>query len=143
MLVVGNAETIGTIPFESKRLLGEHSLQVDSVHVGQQEDPSRAGATESCHHRSSDLRRSILHVIDVGRFNQVDVATEHSQTPSDHLGDPRQTVKISTPRLYGDKLAHRVDERSPFPLHLGQSRFVNLGQSRPDEQKDEAQPDRD
>jgi hypothetical protein len=105
-----------------------------SVHVGQQENPSRAVAVEAPDHRLPDLRRRVLHPVHVGRVHQFHVATERPQAPGDHIGHLGEPVEVIATGFDRDQLAETLEVRSPFGAHPLQHRSHGLREDRRDGQ---------
>lgn len=127
VLVVGDAKTIGTVAIDAERLLGQHTAQVDGVHMSDQHDLARAGALELCHHHLADLLGRIGHAVDLGRLDQPGVTTQRGQAVADKVGDAIETFEVLAARFDGDQVLQRGDQGRLFLLRKLVSGFHRRG----------------
>ena len=81
LLVVGDPEAVSTIAVETERLLRQHSVQIDGVHVGDQHNLLRPRPDKARMNHPADLFRRVDHPIGVARiwFDELDLAAERFQ----------------------------------------------------------------
>jgi hypothetical protein len=111
LLVVGDAEPVGAVAVDPKRLVLEHAAQVDGVHVRDQQHLLLAGALPFGLHHRAGLGRRVVHLEDIGRRQHGDLAAELAQAIGDQAGDLLEAFDVLAARLDRDQLAQRVEQR--------------------------------
>ena len=122
VLVIGDPQAVGPVALDPEGLLCQHPPEIDGVHVRQQQDPARAAATKAGQHGVPDPVGRVLHVVDVGRLDQLHLAAELAKPAGDNGSDAGQPVKVPTPGLDRHQLPHRFDQRVAFLPHTSQNR---------------------
>ena len=75
-----------------------------------------AGALELGLHHGADLLRRVVHAVDVGRLDQLDLAAELVQAAGDQVGDLGQAFDVLAARFDGHQIAQGVEQRLLFLL---------------------------
>jgi hypothetical protein len=117
VLVVGDAEPVGAVAVDAEGLLREHPLQVDRIHVREQEDAGSAGPAEARDHGAADLLRGVAHAVNVARRDDLDITAERPQAAGDDPGNSREPLDVAAARLDGHQFAQGVEERRPLGAH--------------------------
>ena len=95
-LVVADTETIGAVAVDAERLHGEHALEVNRVHVCDQQYFLVPRALERRFDHAADFCRRVVHAVDVVTwFDEDDVAAECFQTVKNHLRNPVEPFAVA------------------------------------------------
>lgn len=111
LLVVGDAEAVGLVAVDAKRLVLQHALQVNRVHVGDQHDLLAAGALEGGVHGRADLLGRVVEAINVGGLQDLHRAADLPELVGDAPGDDVQALDIPAAGFDADEIAQRVEQR--------------------------------
>ena len=116
LLVVGDGEPIGALAVDAEGLVLQHAAQIDGVHVGDQHDLLCAGPLEFGVHHGARLLRRVVHPVDVGRLNDLDLAAQPGQAFADQRRQPGQALGILAAGFDVHEIAQRVEQRGFFLL---------------------------
>ena len=119
-LVVANAQTIGPVALYAKGLLCAHALQVDRVHVRNQQDFFTAGALERGFDHAADVRRRVLHAVGIGRrIDELNFPAQGLQSIENELRNTVQTFAVATAGFNRHQVAQRAQQRLFLLLYGG------------------------
>ena len=116
LLVVGDGQPIGALAVDAEGLVLQHAGQVDRVHVGDQHDLLGAGPLEFGVHHRARFGRRVVHPVDVGRLNDLDLAAQPGQPFADQRRQPGQPLGILAAGFDVHEIAQRVEQRGFFLL---------------------------
>ena len=116
LLVVGDGQPIGALAVDAEGLVLQHAGQVDRVHVGDQHDLLGAGPLEFGVHHGARLLRRVVHPVDVGRLDDLDLAAQPGQAFADQRRQPRQALGVLAAGFDVHEIAQRIEQRGFFLL---------------------------
>ena len=123
LLVVGDAEAISLVAIDAERLVLDHALEVHRVHVRNHHDAALALALELGMHHRADLLGRVVKPVDVGRRQDLDLATQRAQLARDVLGDLLGAFHV----LAAGFDMHQVFQRIEIGLLLLLRQLVDIG----------------
>ena len=118
LLVVRDAQAIGLVTIDAKRLAFEHALQVHRVHVRTQHDLLAARAFEHCLHSGAHLLRGVVQAVDIAGLQHIHRAAQLLELAGNALGNLVQPLDVLAARLDVHQVTQGVEQG--LLLFLGQ-----------------------